>query len=107
MVRVTYNADRVTAKGRAPMKMFIFEQDKKDTVAVSGVDFTPADTEELNGEDEAPNYESQVKNYSTKKFGADLEKQEPGNKFNSDLEARAARQADTLAILNKAKNKTA
>lgn len=42
MVRITYTEDLAPkAKGRQPMKLFKFEQDRKNTIDVVGVDFTP------------------------------------------------------------------
>lgn len=42
MVRITYNDDLAPkAKGRQPMKLFKFEQDKKNTIEVAGVELTP------------------------------------------------------------------
>lgn len=44
MTRITYNGDKAsTVKGRQPMKLFVIQQDKKNTTEVSGVDFTPTD----------------------------------------------------------------
>lgn len=42
MVRITYTSDLAPkAKGRQPMKLFKFEQDKTRTVEVTGVELTP------------------------------------------------------------------
>ncbi len=42
-VRITYTDDLAPkAKGRQPMKLFKFEQDRKDTREVNGVDLEPA-----------------------------------------------------------------
>lgn len=45
MVRITYNDDLAPkAKGRQPMKLFKFEQDRKNVRDVSGVELLPTDT---------------------------------------------------------------
>lgn len=45
MVRITWTDELAPkAKGRAAMKLFKFEQDRKNTIEVKGVDFVPTDT---------------------------------------------------------------
>lgn len=56
MVRITYNDDLAPkAKGRQPMKLFKFEQDRKNTKEVIGVELTPTSAV---SEADVPNFET-------------------------------------------------
>lgn len=45
MLRITYTDELpAKAKGRQPMKLFKFEQDKKNIIEVTGVELTPTDS---------------------------------------------------------------
>ena len=102
MVRITYNEDKITAKGRAPMKVFGFEQDRKDTVLVSGVDFTKTDEEFAgSGDDDDSSEGTAPASYSAK--ASAIPTTNPAN-----AAASAARQAEVKALLEgKGKNKSA
>ncbi len=52
MVRITMTGELAPKKkGQHPMKLFKIEQDKKNTIEVSGVDFTPTDDSASDADD--------------------------------------------------------
>lgn len=106
MVRITYTDEKITAKGRAPMKVFNFEQDRSERIHVSGVDFTKTDEEfTSSGDDDDSTEETVPANYAAKATVAARGHETP---LAANPAATAARQAEVKALLEgKGKNKSA